>query len=78
MTRQRAASLKPGEVKMNATSEIRYRRFDIACNGGKFVVKTWRGEVLASCDSLVAARAEIDRIMKGSNHTDAAAYGSPV
>ena len=60
---------------MNAAKEVRYRKFYIECNGKVFVVKTWDGRVLSSFDSLVAAKAEIDRILKGSNHTDAAAYG---
>lgn len=64
----------------------RYRRFDIVklprsmsqIDGRPYVVQTWDGRSLSKHSCLRDAKAEIDRILKGSNHTDASEYGCTV
>jgi hypothetical protein len=64
----------------------RYRGFDIVklprsvthIDGRPFVVQTWDGRKLSKHSCLKDAKAEIDRIMQGSNRTDASEYGCPI
>lgn len=64
----------------------RYRGFDIAklsrrrigAFGDTYIVLTWRGEKLSAHSSMREAKAEIDRILKGNDVTDASEYGCPI
>ena len=64
----------------------RYRGFDIAklprsvaqADGRPYVVMTWMGEKLSKHSCLRDAKAEIDRLLKGSDVTDASEYGCPI
>jgi hypothetical protein len=67
-------------------STQRYRGFDIVrlprsvtyLDGRPYVVQTWDGRKLSKHSCLNDAKAEIDRIMIGSNRTDASQYGCPI
>jgi hypothetical protein len=64
----------------------RYRGFDIAkvpcsmaqIDGRTYVVMTWRGQKLSKHSCLRDAKAEIDRLLKGSEVTDASEHGCPI
>ena len=64
----------------------RYRGFDITklprsmsqIDGLPYVVMTWRGEKWSKHSCLRDAKAEIDRLLKGSDVTDASEYGCPI
>jgi hypothetical protein len=64
----------------------RYRGFDIAkmprrrigAFGDTYIVLTWRGEKLSAHSSLREAKAEVDRLLVGSNRTDASGHGCPI
>ncbi|NBW20744.1 MAG: hypothetical protein EBR82_73545 [Caulobacteraceae bacterium] len=63
----------------------RYRNHDIVrlprsmthLDGRPYVVRTWDGRKLSKHTCLRDAKAEIDRIMKGSDRTDGSEYGFP-
>jgi hypothetical protein len=68
------------------TNTQRYRRLDIVklprsmthIDGRPYVVQTLDGRRLSKHSCLADAKAEIDRIMQGSDRTDASKYGCPI
>ena len=70
---------------MNKNTQ-RYRGFDIVklprsvthIDGRPYLVQTWDGRKLSKHSCLKDAKSDIDRIMQGSDRTDASKYGCSI